>query len=108
MILLDSLLIGGLRFVLGKIATAVEAELTDDSVLREELIAAQMRLEVGEIGEAEYLEIERELLRRIDEVRSRTRGPAPASGRVRITGIEATFAGDEHAGDDAHAPPRRR
>ena len=108
MILLDSLLIGGLRFVLGKIATAVEAELTDDSVLREELIAAQMRLEVGEIGEAEYLETERELLRRIDEVRSRTRGPAAASGRVRITGIEATFAGDEHAGDDAHAPPRRR
>ena len=51
MIILDTLLIGGLRFVLDKIAAAVDAELDDDTVLREELLAAQMRLELGEITE---------------------------------------------------------
>ena len=51
-IILDTLLVGGLRFVLGKIAAAVDAELTDDTVWREELLAAQMRLELGEIDRA--------------------------------------------------------
>jgi len=107
-IILDSLVLGGLRFVLGKIAAAVEAELTDDSALREELLAAQMRLELGEISDEEYVELERELLHQIDEVRRRTRGPEPAPGAFRVTGVEATFAGEEHAGDDTRGRPRRR
>ncbi len=49
MIILDTLLVGGIKFVLGKIAAAVEAEMADDTVWREELLAAQMRLELGEI-----------------------------------------------------------
>jgi len=57
-IILDSLLMGGLRFVLEKLAAAVEAELDDDGVLREELLAAQMRLELGEIDDTEFRRIE--------------------------------------------------
>ena len=34
MLIIDSLLLGGIRFVLDKIAAAVEAELNDDTVLR--------------------------------------------------------------------------
>ena len=49
MIILDTLLVGGIKFVLRKIVDAVEAQLNDDSVLHEELLAAQMRLELGEI-----------------------------------------------------------
>ena len=49
MIVLDRMLVGGIKFVLGKVAAAVDAELNDDSRLREELLAAQMRLELGEI-----------------------------------------------------------
>ena len=37
MFILDSLLIGSIRFVLDKVAAAAEAELNDDSVLREQL-----------------------------------------------------------------------
>jgi gas vesicle protein GvpG len=99
-IILDTLVMGGLRFVLGKIAAAVEAEMSDDSTLREELLAAQMRLELGEMTEAEYAALERELLDRINEIRARARGPAPSPGRLRITGVEASVAGDEHAADE--------
>jgi hypothetical protein len=107
-IILDTLLIGGLRFVLGKIATAVESEMEDDSALREELLAAQMRLELGEISEAEYAELERSLLNRISEIRSRTRGPTPKPGTFKVTGVEATFAGEQPPDEEAEAGPRRR
>jgi hypothetical protein len=92
-IVLDSLLLGGLRFVLGKIAAAVDAELSDDSVWREELLAAQMRLELGEIGEDEFRDIERELLARISEVRERSR--PETAGRFTVTGVEALLDGDD-------------
>jgi hypothetical protein len=108
MIVLDTLLIGGLRFVLGKIAAAVDAEMDDDSRLREELLAAQMRLELGEIDEAEYARQERELLARINDARARRAGPAEA-GAFRVTGIEATVVGEEGSEEIATpAPPRRR
>ena len=82
MIILDTLLVGGLKFVLGKIASAVDAELSDDSVWREELLAAQMRLELGEITEAEFAEREQELLARIREIRERAEGRAGAARGV--------------------------
>ena len=50
--MLDSLLIGGLRFVFDKIAAAVDTELNDDTALREQLLAAQMRVELGEMSAA--------------------------------------------------------
>ena len=43
MFILDSLLIGGMRFVLDKVAAAVDTEMNDDTALREQLLAAQMR-----------------------------------------------------------------
>ena len=96
MIVLDRMLVGGIKFVLGKVAAAVDAELNDDSRLREELLAAQMRLELGEITEDEFKEIEGVLLARIREVRERNTAPAPPPGQMKIAGVEATFTGDEH------------
>jgi hypothetical protein len=93
-ILLDDLLVGGLKFVLGKVAEAVDAERSDDSALREELLATQMRLELGEIGEQEFREREAELLRRIREIRGQA--PAP-SGSLRVESVEA----DVEAEDDS-------
>lgn len=99
MILLDTLLIAPLQFVLGKIAAAVEAELNDEGVIREELLAAEMRLELGEITEAEFAERQRELLQRLREIRERQREGGVASGEFRVTGIEAI-----DVGGDADAP----
>jgi len=45
--ILDSLLIGGLRFVLDKVVAAAEAEMNDDTALRDQLLEAQMRLELA-------------------------------------------------------------
>jgi Gas vesicle protein G len=107
-IILDTLLVGGLKFVLGKIAAAVEAELDDDTVWREELLAAQMRLELGEITEREFARIERELLRRIREIRERRQGRAEPPGTFRVTGVEASAVGDDgfDEGRDRGAPAR--
>jgi hypothetical protein len=108
-ILIDSLLIGGIRFVFDKLAQAVDAELTDDTKLREELLAAQMRLELGEITEEEFAETEGVLLRRIREVRE-AHTVSPTAGGMKIAGVDAEFTGEEH-GTDAprpRAPAKRR
>lgn len=99
MIIIDSLLIGGLRFVLDKIAAAVDTEMNDDTALRERLLAAQMRLELGEIGQAEFDALEGDVLARLRDIRERRQGTGPARvspDEYTVTGIEATFEGDEH------------
>ena len=88
MFILDSLFIGGLRFVLDKVVAAAEAELQDDSVLREELLDAQMRLELGEISDAEFVEIERDVLARIREIKGAQGGAITMSPSDKITGVD--------------------
>jgi hypothetical protein len=103
-IIIDTLLIGGIKFVLNKIVDAVDSQLNDDGALREELLAAQMQLELGEISEKEFATLEADLLARLREIRERQRGPTPAPGEMRITGIEARFddgSGDADAEDTA-------
>jgi hypothetical protein len=98
--ILDSLLVGSLRFVLDKVLAAAEAESQDDSTLREQLLDAQMRLELGELTEAEYVEIERDVLSRIREIRQAQQGHFTLiSDDVRVTGVETNLA-DELADSD--------
>ena len=73
MFILDSLLIGSLRFVLDKVVAAAEAELEDDGALREQLLEAQMRLELGEISQRQFARIERDLLARIKNIKGSRR-----------------------------------
>jgi hypothetical protein len=97
--ILDSLFIGGLRFVLDKVAAAVDTEMNDDTALREQLLAAQMRLELGEISRDEFAALEADILVRLREIRERRQGSSPAGlapGEYKITGVDATFEGDEH------------
>jgi hypothetical protein len=101
MFILDSLLIGGLRFVLDKVAAAADQELNDEDRLREELLAAQMQVELGEMSEEEFAALERDVLARMREIRS-SRGEAAVGvvgqdAEVRVTGVEATFGGDDEA-----------
>jgi hypothetical protein len=100
MFILDSLLVGGLRFVFDKIAAAVDTELNDDSALREQLLAAQMRMELGEISQPEFDALEADILERLREIRDRRQGAGAATlspEDYRITGIDASFEGDEHS-----------
>ena len=99
MFILDSVLIGGLRFVFDKIAAAVDTELNDDTALREQLLAAQMRVELGEMSQEEFAAFEADILARLREIRDRRQGSGPAAlspSEYKITGIDARFEGDEH------------
>jgi hypothetical protein len=98
-LIIDSLIISGVRFVLDKVAAAVETEMNDDSVLRERLLDAQMRVELGEMSQQEFDEFEAEIVARIREIKERQRGGESAvisPKDMKVTGIEASFEGDEH------------
>jgi hypothetical protein len=99
MLIIDTLLFGGLRFVLDKIAMAVETELNDEAALREQLLAAQMRVELGEMSQDAYDQLEAEIIPRLRDIKARRRGGSPGaigSDDMKVTGIEATVEGDEH------------
>ena len=124
MFLLDSLLIDGIAWTMRTVVTAAEAEMNDDTALREQLLAAEMQRELGEITDEDFVEIERDLLARIREIKERREGgsgplafgegePIETGGDGRLQ-IEASVSGDFHdPGDAPHttiveeAPPRR-
>jgi len=112
MFLLDSLMISGIRWALETAVTAAEAEMNDDSVLREQLLEAEMRREMGELSDEEFAGIESDLLARIREIKDRRDGgsgplafgghqPMETSPDSRFQ-IEASVSGDFH--DPAAAP----
>jgi hypothetical protein len=103
-IILDTLVIGGIKFVLRRIAEAVDAQMNDVDALREELLAAQMRLELGEMSDDEFAALERDLLARMREIRERTTGEA--AGSMRIAGIDVSVADDDEG--DSPGGPRGR
>ena len=96
MLIIDSLLISGIRFVLDKVVTAVDTEMNDDTALREQLLAAQMRVELGEMTQPEFEQLEAGILARLREIRESRQGSGPATlspQDYKITGIEASLEG---------------
>ncbi|MBI5587659.1 MAG: gas vesicle protein GvpG [Deltaproteobacteria bacterium] len=70
--LLDDILllpVKGLLWVGDKIKESAEADLLDESRVQEYLLALQMRLEMDEISESEYMGQEAELLERLEYIR---------------------------------------
>jgi hypothetical protein len=95
MFLLDSLLVSGLRFVLDKVATVAETELNDPGRQRERLLEAQMKLENGEIGDAEFAAVEADVFERIREIKARTETEETVvDDEHRIAGVEITVDDD--------------
>jgi hypothetical protein len=95
LIILDTLFIGSIRFVIDKIAAAVETEMNDETSLREQLLAAQMRVELGEMTDQEFATIEADLLEQLREIRERRQGSGAASlpsDKFTVT-VEATVEG---------------
>jgi Gas vesicle protein G len=124
MFLLDSLLIDGISWTLKTVLTVAETEMNDDTALREQLLAAEMQREMGEITDDDFAEIERDLLGRIREIKERREGgsgalafgegePIESTADSRFQ-IEASISGDFHEASDAphttiveETPPRR-
>ena len=99
MFLLDSLLIDGLRFVLDKVAKAADAEMDDEARLREILLDGQMQLDAGELSEAEYADLERDVLKHLSEARLRRSGEAEGDSTAgyKVTGaeVDVQFSDDD-------------
>jgi hypothetical protein len=94
--ILDRMLVGSLKFVLGKIVDAANAEMNDEGALREELLAAQVRHELGELNDEELDGIERAIVRRLGEIRqARREARSGVTEGYRVTGIEATVETDD-------------
>jgi len=72
MFLIDDLLalpVKGFLGIFKKIHEMAEQELSDETYLREKLMALRLRFELDEISEEEYSQQERELLARLDAAR---------------------------------------
>jgi hypothetical protein len=98
------------RFSLGKVEETMRRELTDDQSVKEDLLALQMQLELGEIDDDEYVEREAELMVRLREVRQWREefGMGIAGGPVRVagTGGAVEAPGDVQEADAGDEPPR--
>jgi hypothetical protein len=90
-LVIDSLLISPIKFVLDKVAEAVDAELDDDTNLKEELLAAQMKLELGEISDEEFSAIETEVLARLREIREARGEGQGLSMASKVVGADVSF-----------------
>ena len=92
------------RFALETVQDTVRTELTDDQKIKEELLALQMALELGDIDDAEYLVREAAIMLRLREVREwrEQYGMGIAGGPVRV----ARDAVRDETPDDVDAGPR--
>ena len=75
-----------IEFSLGKVNETVREQLTDDASVKEDLLALQMQLELGEIDDEQYVAREAELMQRLRDVRQWREefGMATAGGPVRV------------------------
>ena len=76
----------GTLWTLDKVQRAVEDELTDDSVIKEDLMRLQLDLEAGDIDDDEYLVREKAIMQRLREVREwrEKLGMSVGGGPVRV------------------------
>ena len=111
MFLLDSLMIAGIRWTLETVVTAAEAERNDDSALRDRLLEAEMRREMGEITGAEFATIEADLLQAIREIKERRDGGAGVAfggGQPIETGADTRFAIEAEVTGEFHGEERSK
>jgi hypothetical protein len=102
------------RFSLEKVSDTVREELTTDDPIKEELLALQMRLELGDLDDDQYVAEEAKLMQRLRDVRywREEFGMSISGGPVRVGAAESTpdspATPDEPTAGDAHASTEDR
>jgi hypothetical protein len=115
-IVVDKLLASGIGWVLRRVADVADAELYDESSLREQLLASEMRLELGEIDEEEFRAIESQLIARMREGRAQAEAREALEPGTRYvlaaieadTGEDASVAAREGGREQKPAPRKTR
>ena len=77
MFLIDDIFLaplGGVIWLGKKINEVVERELSDEGLIKEKLMEAQLQFELDEISEEEYKKEEEKLLARLDAIRKAKEG----------------------------------
>ena len=82
----------GTKWTLEKVDRVVRDQLTDDTPVKEDLMALQMQLEMGEIDDDEYVRREAEIMQRFREVREWREkfGMSTSGGPVRVAESDET------------------
>jgi hypothetical protein len=82
----------GTKWTLDKVDRVVREQLTDDTPIKEDLMALQLQLDMGEIDDAEYVRREAELMQRFREVREwrEKLGMSTSGGPVRVAESDET------------------
>jgi hypothetical protein len=99
MFLIDDILlapVNGFKFIMRQIQQLADRELNDESVIKEQLLELQVRLELEEISEEDYGEAERELFARLRAIKTRQ---LEALGQVHTADSSSMIV--ESGGDDA-------
>jgi hypothetical protein len=99
------------EFSLGKVEGVVREELTDDTRIKAELMELQLKLELGDIDDDEYVALEAGLMQQLREIRHwrEQYGMGVSGGPVRVQSapVETTVTPDDSAyvvdEDDARA-----
>ncbi|HSB75736.1 MAG TPA: gas vesicle protein GvpG [Terriglobales bacterium] len=88
MLLIDDLLLSpltGFKFILRTLQRVAEQEYTDDAPLKERLLELQVKLEEGQLSEAEYVAEEAVIIRQLRQLQERKRelaGLPPEEGPI--------------------------
>ena len=101
MFLIDDILlapVNGFKFILSQIQKVADRELNDDTVIKEQLLELQMRLELDEISESEYREREAELFARLRAIRERQLEMLHQVHTADSSSIVIEAGGDEEGG----------
>ncbi|HTG91071.1 MAG TPA: gas vesicle protein GvpG [Pyrinomonadaceae bacterium] len=100
MFLIDDILlapVSGFKFILNQIQKMADQELNDDTLIKEQLIELQMRLELDEISEAEFNEREAELFARLRAIKERQLGLLDQVHTAKSSSFVIEAGGDEES-----------
>ena len=101
MFFIDDLLLApvtGFKFILRQVQQIADRELNDDTVIKEQLLELQMRLELEEISEEEYAEREAELFARLRVIKARQLEALQQVHTAESSSIVIEAGGDEEGG----------
>jgi hypothetical protein len=101
MLLIDDLLlapINGFKFILGQIQKLADQELNDDTVIKEQLLELQMRLELDEVSEEDFRVREAELFARLRAIKARQLDLLHQVHTAESSTFEIEVGGDEEGG----------
>ena len=98
MLFIDDLLLlpfSGFRFILSQIQKVADQELNDESLIKEQLLELQMRLELEEVSEEEFAEREAELFARLRIIKARQLDMLDQIHTAQSSSIVIEAGGDE-------------